>query len=124
MGNCYEYQGKYNEAINYYLEAIKYVNDDNKSKIQLNLIRTYYLKGDIESARLWLKSKQAEEDSRLSEKYQIQLKIFETITDDNLTIDNIINIQKSSINYFLSIKDWKLTVRYSELRVCFYLSNS
>ncbi|PAC36550.1 hypothetical protein CEJ87_05785 [Caldifermentibacillus hisashii] len=105
LGNCYEYQGKYNEAINYYLEAIKYVNGDNKSKIQLNLIRTYYLKGDIESARLWLKSKQAEEDSRLSEKYQIQLKIFETITDDNLTIDNIINIQKSSINYFLSIKE-------------------
>ncbi|WP_346206492.1 tetratricopeptide repeat protein [Caldifermentibacillus hisashii] len=124
LGNCYEYQGKYNEAINYYLEAIKYVNDDNKSKIQLNLIRTYYLKGDIESARLWLKSKQAEEDSRLSEKYQIQLKIFETITDDNLTIDNIINIQKSSINYFLSIKDWKLTVRYSELFANIYESYS
>lgn len=124
LGNCYEYQGKYNEAINYYLEAIKYVNDDNKSKIQLNLIRTYYLKGDIESARLWLKTKQAEEDSRLSEKYQIQLKIFETITDDNLTIDNIINIQKSSINYFLSIKDWKLTVRYSELFANIYESYS
>lgn len=124
LGNCYEYQGKYNEAINYYLEAIKYVNDDNKSKIQLNLIRTYYLKGDIESARLWLKSKQAEEDSRLSEKYQIQLKIFETITDDSLTIDNIINIQKSSINYFLSIKDWKLTVRYSELFANIYESYS
>lgn len=124
LGNCYEYQGKYNEAINYYLEAIKYINDDNKSKIQLNLIRTYYLKGDIESARLWLKSKQAEEDSRLSEKYQIQLKIFETITDDNLTIDNIINIQKSSINYFLSIKDWKLTVRYSELFANIYESYS
>lgn len=124
LGNCFEYQGKYNEAINYYLEAIRYVNDDNKKTIQLNIIRTYYLKGDIESARRWLKSKQAEDDNRLSEKYQIQLKIFETITDHNLTIDNVMNIQKSSINYFLSIKDWKLTVRYSELFANIYESYS
>jgi tetratricopeptide (TPR) repeat protein len=124
LGNCFEFQGKYLEAVNYYLEAIQYLTSENPNITILNLIRCYYTLGDFSNAKKWLQKAQSNDKAQIPEKFHIQYKVFETIIADKLTVECMMEIQKLSINYFLSMNDWMLTVYYSKLFAALYESNN
>ncbi|MBY6273984.1 MAG: hypothetical protein C6W57_02665 [Caldibacillus debilis] len=125
LGNCHEYKGEYDEAVHYYLQALKYLADQNKIIPLINLIRCYYNMGDLKSARFWLES--AERTIKLgkvSKKEWIQIDIFSTLLKEPLSLEEINDIQKTSIQYFLSIEDWIHTIRYCGLFAKLYESQN
>lgn len=127
MGNCFEYQKKYNEAINYYLKSLSYIkyikNNNEKSQIIINIIRCYYEIRDIKSVKYWLESAKAIYP-RISKKFQLQIDIYSALLSYNENINLLEVIQKDSIKYFISIKDWKLAIRYCHLFADIYESMS
>ncbi|MGG3690405.1 hypothetical protein [Caldifermentibacillus hisashii] len=124
LGNCFEFQGKYLEAVNYYIEATKYLTYQDPNNAILNLIRCYYTLGDFSNAKKWIQKARSNDSGMIPEKFDIQYKVFETIMADNLTVECMIDIQKLSIDYFLSMNDWMLTAYYSKLFASLYESNN
>lgn len=124
LGNCFEFKGKYLEAINYYLKAMNDLTFEDPNTTFLNLIRCYYTLGDFSNAKKWLDKALSNDVSLIPEKLHLQYKVFNTIMDDNLTIECMMDIQKLSINYFLSINDGMLTIYYSNLFASLYETNN
>lgn len=122
LGNCYEYQNNYRKAVYYYLKTLQF---QNKSILtMINLIRSYFMLQDRENAIYWLNNAMKLKNNNMNKTYQVQIDIFSVILSNQITMDSIIQIQKYSINYFISKDDWKLTVRYCLLFANLYESKS
>ncbi len=124
LGNCFEYQKKYQRAIQYYIQALNYIEKEDANIVLLNIIRCNFYLGDYNEVRHWLDKAIRSVNDNTSTMYTIQYEIFRVIVSEILTVDKIVNIQKSSINFFLSNEHWKLTSRYSELFAHLYESFS
>ncbi|GGH75840.1 transcriptional regulator [Compostibacillus humi] len=115
LGNCFEYQENYLAAVHYYLQAINYTEKEEMYVTLLNLIRCYYYLDELELAKEWLETAKSSISDHTPKEYLIQFEIYSVLLDENLTVDQVIAIQKSSISYFLSIKYWNLVYRYCQL---------
>lgn len=122
LGNCFEYQEDYNKAINYYLKSLKFLEDENKIVTIINLIRCFYHINDTHSSRLWLNSALTLDIEQINFKYQIQIEVFSILLKEELNIDNIISVQNTSINYFLSNNLWSLAINYCKIFANLYES--
>lgn len=114
IGYCYECQNKYNDAVHYYQQSLYHKKDSEKMITLINIIRSLYIQGKIDAAKYWLSIAQDLKSENTSNIYIIQIEIFSLVLlNENPSIEDIIRLQKSSINFFKSNKLWVLTKFYS-----------
>jgi len=115
LGYCYEIATDYREAIQYYKKGLSFNNINEKLRTYVNLTRSYYNLKDYTRASHYLQLGIHIKDKLPLNEQQLQLDIFSLLLRKNIPIKEIINIQKTSIDYFMNNKLWGLTADYSLL---------
>lgn len=118
IGNCYENQGDYKIALQYYLKS--YENKKNEGRIIniLNILRCYYMLGDFEQSKHWLQLGQDNEQENAPKKYVLQLDIFNILLhsdNDNISINEIISLETECIKFLTSEQIWGLVIYYCKI---------
>ncbi|MEN2468200.1 tetratricopeptide repeat protein [Ornithinibacillus sp. JPR2-1] len=119
LGNCYETQEDYHQAIKYYLKSLKYKRkvskENNKMITYINLVRCYYKLDQWTEAINWLEYAFKHCSKQTDKLYVYQIRIFQSVLFHVPTMEEIIALQNETVEYFKEQKRWSLVIYYGEL---------
>ncbi|GGA92912.1 helix-turn-helix domain-containing protein [Ornithinibacillus halotolerans] len=113
IGYCYELQHNYHHAIAYYKKGLEFNDTTEKARTYVNLIRCYYILKDYATAMRYLQETNNLTTETPSQEQEIQLSVFTVLLQENTWMEDLIEIEKVSMEFFSNNRLLNLTYDYA-----------